>query len=389
MSESGSGIPRRNFFTLIGAGSLGLMLPTARSNASTVAENKSSDKPSTNVEDARKYPRNEWSMPGKYPGKVVKIYDEDSVVNDEPSEEAAYQMIGKGMMALTGDSSTKKAFRRFFGKKDRIGLKVNPVAGQSLSTSHAVVKAVIRHLNEAGIQSKNLCIWDRREFQLHECGFTQENYPGIRITGIECKNADDTYYGPDGKLLSEHRIDKNWYYWADVDGEYDEYTLPFMVNGGKYSYFGKIITEELDKVINIPVMKNAGSSITMAMKNLAYGVIGNTGRLHKDLWAETCAEVCAFPPVRDKVVLNITDGIKGCFNGGPAANPQFFTWYKTILLSTDPVAIDRVGYEIVLKKRIEEGLQTEDIPRSRNFMELAEKLGLGTAQLEKIQLTEL
>jgi uncharacterized protein (DUF362 family) len=379
-------INRKQFFGLLGAGGLGFLFPAKKLDAGI---RPATIKPATNIADALKYPRMTDSMPGKYPGKVVRVQHENCILNEEPSEEAAYAMISTGMKRLTGTSDAKKAFKLFFNKNDRIGLKLNPVAGKSLSTSHAVVKALIRHLEESGVPRKNLMLWDRREFQLYECGFTEANYPGIKIKGTECKGSDDSFYGSDGKLLSEHRTDRDWFYWADVEGEYDEYTMPYMVNGGKYSYFTNILTKELDKVINVPIMKNAGSSITMAMKNLAYGAIGNTGRLHKDLWAETCAEVCAFPPLRDKVVLNIADGIKGCFNGGPAANPQFFTWYKTMLFSTDPVAIDRIGYEIVLKKRILEGLQTEDIPNSRNFMEIASGLGLGIADLEKIELVNV
>jgi uncharacterized protein (DUF362 family) len=84
--------------------------------------------------------------------------------------------------------------------------------------------------------------------------------------------------------------------------------------------------------------------------------------------------------------LNIVDGIRGCYNGGPGANPQFFTDYKTILVGTDPVAVDRVGYDIVIRKRIEEKVQKEDTPRGRAFLAIAEKMGLGTADLEKITL---
>ncbi|MEZ5010490.1 MAG: hypothetical protein R2744_02085 [Bacteroidales bacterium] len=60
--------------------------------------------------------------------------------------------------------------------------------------------------------------------------------------------------------------------------------------------------------------------------------------------------------------------MKGCFNGGPGANPQFFTNYNTILVGTDPVAMDRIAHEIVVKKRIEEGLQKEDNPASSCFL---------------------
>jgi len=196
-------------------------------------------------------------------------------------------------------------------------------------------------------------------------------------------------YDENGKLYGLRMIDTTQYYWADCEDKYDSATIPYMVNEGKYSYFTKIVTEMVDKIINVPILKNAGSSVTLCLKNLAYGSITNTGRLHKQLWAETVAEVNAFPPLRDKVVLNIVDGLKGCFQGGPGANPQFFVDWKTILIGTDPVAVDRVGYDIVIKKRIAEGIQKEDSPRGRTFLNLAQDLKLGEADLEKIELTKI
>jgi uncharacterized protein (DUF362 family) len=184
-------------------------------------------------------------------------------------------------------------------------------------------------------------------------------------------------------------IDRDWYYWADVEEKYDAETLPYMINEGKHSYFTRICTKDVTKIINIPILKNAGPTVTLCLKNLAYGAISNTGRLHKQLWAETCAEVPAFAPLRDKVVLNIVDGIKGCYNGGPGAEPQFFTEYKTLLVGTDPVAVDRIGYEIVLKKRLDEKVQKEESPRGKTFLELAAQQNLGIADLKKIDIEEL
>mgnify|MGYP000104496047 FL=1 len=248
---------------------------------------------------------------------------------------------------------------------------------------------MIEQLLEAGIPKENIVLWDRREFQLHEAGFTPEAYPGIAITGTEKKDEDGSYYNKEGKRYSEEMIDKDWYYFADVEGEYDDYTISYMVNGGKYSYFTKICTQELDKIINIPILKNAGASITLCLKNLGYGVITNTGRLHAQLWGETSAEVCCFPPVRDKVVLNIVDGLRGCYQGGPGANPQYICNYNTLFVGTDPVAVDRIGYGIVLNKRIEEGIQLEDSLRGRAFMEYAAELGLGEVDPEKIALKKV
>jgi uncharacterized protein (DUF362 family) len=395
-------VNRRNFLRLAGAGAAAAAAapvaqaidqatsPAVKDPASATAGTQPlQDKPATNIADASKTARRPDSMPGLYPGLVAVVRNTRSVKDNAIVEQEVYDMIARSMLELTGEKKLKKAWRKFVSPGERIGLKVNPVAGKSLSTSHEVVRAVIAQLEESGINRSQLTIWDRREFELTDVGFTAENYPGIRIVGTEQMDKDGLYYGKDGKLYGEHMIDRDWYYWADVEGEYDEYTMPYMVNGGKYSYFTKIVTQDLDKIINIPILKNAGMTVTLALKNLAFGSVSNTGRLHAKLWNETCAQVCAFAPLRDKVVLTIADGIRGCFNGGPGANPQFFCDYHTIITGTDPVAVDRIGYDIVLAKRIAEGLQKEGTPQALEFMLQAEKLSLGVADRSGIELKEV
>lgn len=378
---------RRRFFKSLLAGGIVAATPPIIKASPLFGHNDV--KPATNINDAIAVPRKGASMPGKYPGKVIKANHNLSVVDGKPSEEGAYDMLKACMLHLTAKEDLKEAWLQFVGEDDIIGLKVNPVAGKLLTTSHAVTKAVIKQLEEAGISRKNIVIWDRREMQLHETGYTEENYPEITITGTECQDAEGGHYNAEGRLYSEDRIDKDHYFYADVEGEYDAYTLPYMVNGGKYSYFTKICTRKVTKIINLPILKNAGAAVTLCMKNLAFGSVSNTGRLHKDLWHETSAYVCAFPPLRDKVVLNIVDGLIGCFDGGPSANPQFICNYKTMLVGTDPVAVDRIGHEIVIAKRIEEGVQSEDKPASLTFMNLAQELKLGIADLNKIDLIEM
>ena len=384
-------VNRRNFLRLAGAGAAAAATAPVANALGIASDNgfQPEAKPATNIDDALKVPRNERSMPGLFPGRVAVVKNSRSVKENTIVEQEVHDMIARSMLELTGEKKLKKAWRKFVSPGDRIGLKINPVAGKSLTTSHEVVRAIIAQLEESGIDRSKLTIWDRREFELTDAGFTSENYPGIRIVGTEQMDKDGLYYGKDGKLYGEHMIDRDWYYWADVEGEYDEYTMPYMVNGGKYSYFTKIITQDLDKIINVPILKNAGATVTLALKNLAYGSVSNTGRLHAKLWNETCAQVCAFAPLRDKVVLNIVDGIKGCFNGGPGANPQFFCDYHTIITGTDPVAVDRIGYDIVLAKRIAEGIQKEGTATALEFMLQAEKLSLGIADRTKIDLREV
>jgi hypothetical protein len=377
-------IDRREFVKMVAVGSIAAAVPALSPGGAVTQDKLPPPKPATNIKDALKVPRSSASMPGKFPGAVVQASHDKSVASDKVDLAVVDSMVRKSLMELTGASTAAAAWKQFVSPEDVIGLKVNPVAGKSLSTSLEITHAIISQLEEAGIPKKNLVIWDRREFELHEVGFTAENFPGIRIAGTERKDDKGSYTDADGVLYGKHMIDDAWYYWADVEEKYDAETMPYMINEGKYSYFGKICTKDVTKIINIPILKNAGPTVTLCLKNLAFGCISNTGRLHKSLWAETCAEVPAFAPVRDKVVLNIVDGIRGCYNGGPGADPKFFTEYKTVLVGTDPVAVDRIGYEIVLKKRLEEKVQKAESPNGRKFMELARDLQLGVADLEKI-----
>ncbi len=381
---------RRTFFRSVVATGVGTVLsPVVIASPEPAASQQQRVKPATNIDAIKAIPRTASSMPGKYPGKVVRVNHPNCIVDGKPSEQAAYDMLKTCLLNLTGETDLKKAWLQFVGPEDVIGIKVNPIGGRLLSTTHAVTRSIIKQLEEAGISRSKLVIWDRRQESLEDADFNEANYPGIQFMSTECHDENKSYISKEGKFYSEDWVEKTQYLYADVDGEYDAYTLPFMVNGGKHSYMTKICTEKVTKIINVPVIKNAGYAVTMCMKNLGFGCISNTMRLHAQLWHETSAYVCAMPAVRDKVVLNIADGILGCFEGGPAANPQFICQYKTMLVGTDPVAVDRVGHEIVLAKRIEEGLQKEDRAGSRLFLELGQELQLGVADLSKINLKEV
>jgi hypothetical protein len=381
-------LSRRNFFRIAAASGIGAAILPG-SIRRLFAQAPQPDKPATNIKDALKYPRTKNSMPGLYPGEVVQVYHDKCVVDKKFDLTAVDEMVKTGILNLTGKKDISEAWRMFVSPKDIVGLKVNPIGGAILTTSLEITQTIIRQLEEAGVEKKNIVVWDRREFELREAGFTEKNFPGIKIVGTEQKDDKDSFYDKDGKLYGEKMIDKNWHYHADIEEKYDAETIPYMINEGKYSYFSKIVTQQVDKIINMPILKNAGASVTLCLKNLAYGSISNTGRLHKQLWAETCAEVCAFPPLRDKVVLNIVDGIKGCYDGGPGANPDFITEFKTVLVGTDPVAVDRIGYDIILKKRLAEKIQKEESPKGRKFLELAQNLELGIADIDKIKLKKV
>jgi len=87
--------------------------------------------------------------------------------------------------------------------------------------------------------------------------------------------------------------------------------------------------------------------------------------------------------------LIIADGTLAQCHNGPAWSPAYAWKYNGILVGTDPVAVDRVGCGIIERKRRALSLPSlKEAKRWPVWLETAEKLGLGTADLKKINLLE-
>jgi hypothetical protein len=102
------------------------------------------------------------------------------------------------------------------------------------------------------------------------------------------------------------------------------------------------------------------------------------------------------------------DGIRAVYHSGPFAwNPEFVWAAKTLLIGTDPVAMDRIELETVEQKRREVGApslwdrnpenlgttaEMEKTAKKNRFyrepghIKTASELGLGRWELEKIDL---
>jgi len=301
-------------------------------------------------------------------------------------------MLEKGLTALTGKSA-KETFRLFFKRDEVVGIKVNPVGAGMISTRLELVEALIGWLADHGLRRQNIVIWDRFDFMLRDAGFTPERFPDVGIEGLqtmdeagaEGKDEDNSrWLKSDGSHVSAGNFDQDVYYWVDYEGPKDLAYLNQHVFNGQYSYFGKLLTKKLTKIINVPVFKNSGHAISMATKNIAYGAICNTNRLHQPLSLDVCAEVLAFPVVRDKLVLNITDGLRAQYEGGPMPSAQHAYWFKTLFFATDPFALDMVCHGLLVAKRKSMNIRVNEHPRYSDYLRYGQELGLGVADPAKI-----
>jgi hypothetical protein len=389
---------RRDFLKVSGAVGAGFFLSKKFLEAnSTPGQNAPAQKtppsrPKTNIEDALKVPKTKYSLPGLFPGKVVEVQDAQAMPEGKPNYDIIKEMFGKGMTRLTG-KNLKGSFGLFFTKDDIVGIKVNPVGPGFISTRLEVVDAVIGWLTDNGLKRQNIIIWDRFDYMLKDAGFTAGRYPGIGIEGLQTmdeaaqagKTEDNSkWLKPDGTHVSVPNFDQDVYYWADVEGPKDLAYLNQHVFNGKYSYFGKLLTKRLTKIINLPVFKNTGNAISMATKNIGYGAVCNTNRLHGPLFLDVCVEVPAFPVIRDKMVLNITDGLRAQYDGGPDANAKFAYLYNTLFFATDPFALDMVCHNLLVEKRKSMNVPVNENPRFTEYLRYAERSGLAVVSADKL-----
>jgi hypothetical protein len=388
-------VDRRDFLKILGVASAATAGGVVLGVPAFGAPEEKPPEVETNLADFLKVPRGPKAIPGPFPGKVAQVKDPKSMKDGKVDGKAVAAMFATGIERLTG-KPPKKAFPLFFDKTDVVGIKVNPVGAPLINTTPELAEAVVAWLEEGGIPRKNIVIWDRFDDMLKEAGFTKERFPGVRVEALQTMPEEGApWKDAKGDHLSLANFDKEAFYFAKgvlgkgVKGYKDdkEYAKQHIFDG-EYSYFGKLVTKGLTKIVNLSAFKNAGQGISMATKNLGYGAICNTGRLHAPLFFRVCTEVLAAPWIRDRLVLNVTDGLRGQYDGGPMGNEQFQFPNHTLYMATDPFALDMICHNLLMEKRKAMGVKGSDAARYTDYLRDGEKLGLGIADPAKIKVVQ-
>src|SRR6266550_7663345 len=196
------------------------------------------------------------AMPGLYRGRVIAVRNQASIVSGQFQREPIKQMIRTGMATLTGTDGGADAWRQFVGPGDVVGIKVNPVGKPHVVSSPEVVREIIAGLNSAGVKPKEIVVYDRYRKQFFDAGFDKWLPEGVRIA-----NAAEDY--------QEMQMDIKGY---DPDHYMDmALTMPgYDVSNltARRSYAAQFITQQVNKLINVPVLKDHQSAgVTLALKN--------------------------------------------------------------------------------------------------------------------------
>lgn len=263
--------------------------------------------------------------------------------------------LGAAVARAAGEATPVAALRRLFKPTDVVGIKVNCLGGRGVSTRPEVPLQLAAWLQAAGVPAERIYIWDRTDGELRGAGYVLNRGRGVRVFG--------------------------------TNEDFDERLVDW---GPSASRFDRTLVRELTALISCSVLKDhglAGASLTL--KNW-YGAVHNPNKLHDDNCAPFVPHLVACPLIHDRLRLNVVDGSIAQCHGGPGRAPRWAWPFGGFLASTDPVAVDTIGRQVLEARRQELGLPTLAAEgREPAHIAGAAKLGLGTCELTRIQRVEV
>ncbi len=264
----------------------------------------------------------------------------------EPNPGIVLQMLDAGLSTLADVPEALAVWRTLFDPSERVLLKVNCISHGG-PTQPAVAYAIAQRLQDAGLAAENVLIFDRTDRELESAGYTlNDGGPGVQCRGKRGTGSE--------AALSQATVR----FYQELDA--------------------------CDAIVNIPTPKQHGTAgISVAMKN-HYGSIDQPGALHGGRCDPGVAELNAQPTIRDKTRLVI----------GAALNVSPGNWNQptredALLLSFDPVALDTVARDILVRHRQEKGMGVNSLIEGAPQLNTAQALKLGTTDTKLIDLQEV
>ena len=278
--------------------------------------------------------------------RVVLVRHNGVWSGDTPDPAIVLQMLDAGISALAGTPDVLAVWRTLFDPGERVLLKVNCIAYGG-PTQPAVAYAVAQRLQDAGLAAENILIFDRTDNELAGAGYTL-NEGG---SGVQC-------HGARGEGSAAPLSQATVRFYQELDAT--------------------------DAIVNIPTPKqHGGAGVSVSLKN-HYGSVNQPGALHGNWCDPAIAELNAQPNVRDKtrIIVCAALNVSPCDWNRPERE-------NALIVSFDPVAVDTVGRDILVRHRQAMGLDVGFLIDGARQLSSAQGLGLGASDAGLIDLNEI
>jgi uncharacterized protein (DUF362 family) len=293
-------------------------------------------------------------------------------------------MVDNLVCASTGKRTPAEAWASLVKATDRVGIKVAASGGAVSGTHPAVVKAIAAGLASAGVPPSNIIVWDRNLDDLIAAGYAKDD-PLYRLRWIDNTTGYDKKSQVTAPVIG--RLIWGDSAFADRTGS----RMEDVLSGGEQlsgtSYHAKILSQEIDKVVNVPSLTDSFlTGVNGALANMTLPNLDNWRRFTRspDFGDPYLAEIYADAMIHDKVVLTILDALVLQYAGGPFPNPGFLTEHHTIFASRDPVAIDATAMRLLNENRTASRLPSLD--KMTLWLQSASAINLGKNREEDIEL---
>ena len=312
---------------------------------------------------------------------VYTVHDENALTDYKTNPRAVKAMVDRLILAVTGQPDLGKAWGSLISPNDKIGIKISAAGGELFTTHHDVVTAIVDGLVAAGHPRSSIVVWDRSIEGTKGAGYKKGD--GFELKSISPRTGYDPKVTLTAPLLGK-------LIWGDVDYISDKgKTVPLSdtENTSNASHFSNIVSSEVTKIINVPVMSSSTTNgIAGCLYNVTIPNIDNWRRfsMGTPFGAESIAMIYANPVISQKVVLNIMDGLIAQYGGGPQSQPNFAIHHDTIYASKDPVALDTIAL-----KRLDELRSKSNFPpigRLASYVQTATAVGLGNSDMSRIEV---
>ena len=321
-------------------------------------------------------------QPAPTPSFVYAVRNPDSIKQYKTNPHVVREMVNRLVMAVTGQSDVAKAWGSLVSPGERVGIKISAAGGELFTTHHDIVNAIVDGLAAAGHPRSSIIVWDRSLGGIKEAGYRPA------VDGYQVK-AIAPHDGYDAKaMLSAPLAGK--LVWGDFEYVGDTGKMPLFADAeatSNVSHFSKIISSEVDKVINVPVMSvSETNGIAGCIYNMTIPNIDNWRRFAQGsrFGAGSLAEIYANPLIAKKVVLNLMDGLMAQYAGGPQPQPNYAMHHGTLYASKDPVALDAVALKLLEESRKRGSLRP--VGPVAAYIDLASELGLGNSAANRIEV---
>ncbi|MGD1994389.1 MAG: DUF362 domain-containing protein [Anaerolineae bacterium] len=284
--------------------------------------------------------------PATATSRVVVVRHSGVWAGGTPDPGIVLRMLDAGVSTLTDTSDALAVWRALFDPGERVLLKVNCIAYGG-PTQPAVTYAVAQRLRDAGLPAEDILIFDRTDDELAAAGYAlNEGGPGVQCHGSRGEGTE--------AALTQATVR----FYQELDA--------------------------CDGIVNIPTPKqHGGAGVSVALKN-HYGSVNRPGALHSNWCDPAIAELNAQPTIRDKTRLVV----------GAALNVSPRDWNQpereeALLVSFDPVALDTVGRDLLVRHRQALGHDAGYVIEGARHLGTAQALGLGATDASLIDLREV